>query len=63
VTLIAYSCPHDNTVELYRVTGGGHAWPGSAITQSLAKVVGFTTMAISADQIMWDFFAAHPLRH
>jgi len=24
--------------------------------------VGYTTMAISADQIMWAFFVAHPLR-
>jgi len=25
-------------------------------------VVGFTTMAISADAIIWRFFEAHPLR-
>jgi polyhydroxybutyrate depolymerase len=49
-------------VELYRVNGGGHAWPGSAASASLASVVGYTTTAISADQIMWAFFAAHPLR-
>jgi polyhydroxybutyrate depolymerase len=62
VTLIAYSCPKGNEVELYRVSGGGHAWPGSATSASLASVVGYTTTAISADQIMWAFFAAHPLR-
>jgi polyhydroxybutyrate depolymerase len=61
VTLIAYSCPKGDEVELYRVTGGGHAWPGSAVSKEIASVVGYTTMAISADQIMWAFFAAHPL--
>jgi len=61
VTLIAYSCPHGDDVELYRVSGGGHAWPGSAVSQEIASVVGYTTMAVSADQIMWAFFAAHPL--
>jgi polyhydroxybutyrate depolymerase len=63
VTLIAYSCPKGDEVELYRVTGGGHAWPGSPVSVSIARAVGFTTMAISADQIMWAFFTAHPLRH
>ncbi len=62
VTLIAYSCPKGDEVELYRVTGGGHAWPGSAVSKEIASAVGYTTMAISADQIMWDFFVAHPLR-
>jgi polyhydroxybutyrate depolymerase len=63
VTLIAYSCPKGAQVELYRVTGGGHAWPGSPVSREIAPVVGFTTMAISADKIMWAFFAAHPLHH
>ncbi len=62
VTRIAYACPHGNDVQLYRVTGGGHAWPGSAMSREIASVVGYTTMAINADQIMWAFFAAHPLR-
>jgi polyhydroxybutyrate depolymerase len=44
------------------VTGGGHAWPGSPVSKAIAPVVGYTTMAISADQIMWAFFVAHPLR-
>ena len=33
VTLITYACPKGDDVELYRVSGGGHAWPGSAVTQ------------------------------
>ena len=62
VTLITYSCPKGDAVELYRVTGGGHAWPGSPVSKAIAPFVGYTTMAISADQIMWAFFVAHPLR-
>lgn len=62
VTLISYPCPPDATVELYRITGGGHAWPGSAFCRSIAVVIGYTTFAISADDLMWAFFEAHPLR-
>lgn len=62
VTRIAYACPGGADVELYRVAGGGHAWPGSPVSQAVASVVGFTTMAISADAVIWRFFAAHPLR-
>jgi polyhydroxybutyrate depolymerase len=61
VTLISYPCPSDATVELYRVTGGGHAWPGSAFCRSIASFIGYTTFAISADDLMWAFFQAHPL--
>lgn len=61
VTQIAYRCPAGADVVLYRITGGGHAWPGSAVSQSVGSVIGFTTMAISADAIIWQFFEAHPL--
>jgi polyhydroxybutyrate depolymerase len=62
VTLISYPCPTDATVELYRVAGGGHAWPGSVVDRNLSKVVGRVTFSISANDIMWAFFQAHPLR-
>jgi len=45
-------------VELYRVDGGGHTWPGSAMSATSASVTGKTTMHIDATQLMWDFFAA-----
>jgi polyhydroxybutyrate depolymerase len=61
VTLISYACPADATVELYRVTGGGHAWPGSTVDRSISKIVGRVTFSISANDIMWAFFVAHPL--
>jgi polyhydroxybutyrate depolymerase len=62
VTLIAYRCPNNATVELYRVTGGGHSWPGSLASKAIVSAVGKVTYSISADAIMWRFFQAHPLR-
>ncbi len=61
VTLLTYQCPKGNEVELYRIEGGGHTWPGSQFTASIANIVGPTTMSISADELIWDFFQAHPI--
>jgi polyhydroxybutyrate depolymerase len=61
VTSIIYSCPHRADVELYRVTGGGHAWPGSLASKAIESVIGKVTYTISANAIMWKFFQAHPL--
>ncbi len=61
VALIHYRCPHHADVELYRITGGGHTWPGSVFARGIASVVGPTTFSISANQIIWQFFQAHPL--
>jgi polyhydroxybutyrate depolymerase len=62
VTQIRYACPAGADVELYRVTGGGHAWPGSPVDKAIEKVVGPVTMSINADALMWSFFTQHPLR-
>jgi polyhydroxybutyrate depolymerase len=61
VTLVRYRCPNNADVELYVVKGGGHAWPGSKVSEAIHSVVGRTTFSITADAIMWRFFAAHPL--
>jgi polyhydroxybutyrate depolymerase len=61
VTLISYSCPKGDNVELYKITGGGHAWPGSVLSKSITSVIGKVTFAISANKIIWAFFKAHPL--
>jgi poly(3-hydroxybutyrate) depolymerase len=55
------SCPGHATVELYRESGDGHIWAGSQAMVAIESVVGKTTFAISADQLMWKFFASHPL--
>jgi polyhydroxybutyrate depolymerase len=62
VTLLTWPCAPSRTVELYRVSGGGHTWPGSAFTTAAASILGRTTASISADAVIWHFFQAHPLR-
>jgi polyhydroxybutyrate depolymerase len=62
VALISYVCPNGATVSLYRIGGGGHTWPGSVL-DSKSDTLGATTLAISADKIIWNFFESHPLRH
>jgi polyhydroxybutyrate depolymerase len=61
VKLIAYTCPDNATVELYKEIGDGHIWAGSEVMTEIASVVGKTTFAISANQLIWKFFVSHPL--
>ena len=61
VTLVRFDCPTGREVELYRVTDGGHAWPGSAGSVAIEAVTGHTTMNVDATARIWDFFAAHRL--
>ncbi len=53
-------CPTAGAVELYRVVGGGHTWPGAAAVR--ADRLGSTTSSIDATGLMLDFFQAHPRR-
>jgi polyhydroxybutyrate depolymerase len=61
VTLIRFPCPKGDEVELYRVTGGGHTWPGSQFSKAIESTVGPTTFSINANDLIWKFFEAHPL--
>ena len=61
VTKLTFACPAGADVELYRVDGGGHSWPGSAFSKQIKNVVGPTTDSISANEVMWNFFRTHPL--
>jgi len=63
VALIAYRCPNNDTVELYREDGDGHTWPDSQFMSlpSVRSSLGRTTFAIDADKLMWAFFQSHPL--
>jgi len=56
--LVYMNCPSGIAVELYRIEGGGHTWPGAAIDVPL---LGETTREINATDLIWDFFVAHPL--
>jgi polyhydroxybutyrate depolymerase len=61
ITLVSYRCPDHATVELYRENGDGHIWAGSSFMTQIASLVGKTTFAISANELMWKFFQSHPL--
>lgn len=56
---VAYTgCAAGSAVELYTIVGGGHAWPGG---RGPAWRRGDPpTRLISATQVIWEFFAAHP---
>ncbi len=51
-------CPKLGTVELYRIIGGGHTWPGSMPVR--AEQLGGTSSSIDATTLILDFFDAHP---
>jgi polyhydroxybutyrate depolymerase len=50
-------CQSGTAVELYTILGGGHAWPGGQIGWPGADQ---PTQSLSASQVIWDFFEAHP---
>ncbi len=52
------NCADGVSVELYTILGGGHDWPGG---NGPAWPGGDQpTHSISATNLMWDFFSAHP---
>ncbi|ARN57017.1 FG-GAP-like repeat-containing protein [Sedimentisphaera salicampi] len=44
-------------VVLVEIKGGGHTWPGRPPTTA---ILGDSTMDISANDMMWEFFKKHP---
>jgi polyhydroxybutyrate depolymerase len=63
VVLTAYgSCHGGAAVELYTIPGEGHEWPGGPKEPRRAtRLLGPQSTAISANEVMWSFFTAHPL--
>lgn len=63
VMLTTYKgCAKGAQVELYEVLGEGHEWPGGpALPSEITSVLGPQSQAISANDLMWAFFKAHPL--
>jgi polyhydroxybutyrate depolymerase len=51
-------CQAGAEVRLYTIEGGGHTWPGTRVEVPL---LGTTTKEIDASEVLWTFFAAHPL--
>ena len=45
-------------VVLYVIDGGGHTWPGA---EDFAGGAGPTTHEINANELIWQFFASHPM--
>jgi polyhydroxybutyrate depolymerase len=45
-------------VILYRIEGGGHAWPGG-IQYLPARWVGTASRQMDASRVIWDFFSRH----
>jgi polyhydroxybutyrate depolymerase len=42
---------------LIEIQGGGHTWPGQ---RPVIGRLGESTMDISANDLMWEFFQRHP---
>jgi polyhydroxybutyrate depolymerase len=62
-TLTRYgSCRDGASVELYTIAGEGHDWPGGPpLPKSITKLLGPQSQAVSAGDVMWAFFADHPM--
>jgi polyhydroxybutyrate depolymerase len=57
VQLLNYSpCLNDNLVQMLKVNGGGHQWPG---TNNLLGGLGTINMDINASAEIWKFFRGH----
>lgn len=45
----------DVEVRFYKVTGGGHTWPGSRV--EIDRLLGKTSQDFAASEAIWEFFA------
>lgn len=53
-------CDNQSEVVHYKVTGGGHTWPGSSVT--FGGLGGATNYDMDASEIIWEFFNRHTLQ-
>jgi polyhydroxybutyrate depolymerase len=54
-----YDCPAPLDVEFYAVKDNGHAWPGGRSGSAGGDT---PSAALSATDVIWTFFEAHPKR-
>ncbi len=56
-------CADNADVQFYRVSGGGHTWPGTAglIADAIEPTLGRTSQTVAASELMWDFFQNYAL--
>lgn len=59
VTLTRRMCGRGSVLALYRVQGGGHAWPGGWAYLP-EGIIGRTSRDISACDVIWEFFSSLP---
>ena len=60
VTRFVYrDCATGGAIELVAIEGGGHRWPGAEPREGDRPG---ETPAVSANELMWAFFSAHPSR-
>jgi len=52
-------CADGTSLELYRIFGGGHAWPGG---ERMSPLLDAPSSALDATRVIWAFFASHPRR-
>lgn len=52
-------CAEGTAVELYRIGGGGHAWPGG---ERMSSMLDAPSTALDATRVIWTFFESHPKR-
>lgn len=66
-TLLSYTgCKAGTSVNLWRLTGSGHVWPGAPFNTGpkntwILDGVGRGTQLIDANELMWQFFQKHQL--
>jgi polyhydroxybutyrate depolymerase len=63
-SLTTYSnCKGGAEVALYSIKSEGHEWPGGPPQSPLiTDILGPQSNAVNANDLMWSFFVAHPLR-
>lgn len=57
------NCAANADVDYYRVTAGGHTWPGGPVDVAnlIEPTLGKTTRDVSANELMWQFFSRYQL--
>ncbi len=66
-TLVTYTgCRGGSEVDLWRLTGSGHVWPGAPFNTGpentwILDGVGRGTLLLDANEVMWSFFQKHSL--
>lgn len=58
-TVEKWTFPGTTPVVFYKITGGGHTWPG--MPKGAEKLLGNVSRDVNASEVMWEFFAKHAL--